>query len=154
MRRNPSRGIEAHRKVMVQIRRQSLTRWLSNEPEPVVDSPAAPAWWARSSLLAPGALLRTLQVCVVRLEAGPSRKNAVRKLLHVGVVVLQGVVIALAFDGDAVLGACEFVLQAQKVFVRLQLRIIFHDQQQAADRSIELSVGGDLLLWSARREQG
>src|ERR1039458_6415677 len=74
------------------------------------------------------------EVCVVRLEASPSRKNAVRKLLHVGVVVLQGVVIALAFDGDAVLGACEFVLQAQKVFVRLQLRIIFHDQQQAADR--------------------
>src|ERR1035438_8343816 len=48
------------------------------------------------------------EVCVVRLEAGPSRKNAVRKLLHVGVVVLQGVVIALAFDGDACVVGAKF----------------------------------------------
>src|SRR5262249_5633249 len=53
---------------------------------------------------------RSLEISVVRLESCPTREQAVGKLLHVGVVVLQRVVVALAFDRNAIFGACQFIL--------------------------------------------
>src|ERR1700688_1968097 len=93
------------------------------------------------------------EVSVIRLESRPSRENVVRKLLDVGVVVLQRVVITLALDRDPVLGAREFVLQAQEILIGPQLRIILHDQQQSAERSVQLPIGRDLFLWRSRRKQ-
>src|SRR5215469_17294330 len=61
--------------------------------------------------------LGSLEVRIIRLEAGPSREDVVGELLDEGVVVLQAVVVTLARDGDAVLGSREFVLQAHEVFV-------------------------------------
>ena len=46
-----------------------------------------------------------LEVIVVAFEAGPSREDVVGEQANVGVVLLNGIVIALAFDGDAVLCA-------------------------------------------------
>src|SRR5438045_1752223 len=66
-----------------------------------------------------------LEVSVIRLEPAPSREQAIRESLDVSVVVLKGVVIPLAFDRNPILGPRKFVLQAQEVFVRLQLRIVF-----------------------------
>src|SRR5262249_12805336 len=60
---------------------------------------------------------------------------------------------AFALDGNAVLRASQFILQPQEVFVRLQLRIVLYDEQQAAQSAIQLAIGGDLLLRSAGREQ-
>jgi hypothetical protein len=58
-----------------------------------------------------------LEVGVVALVAGPSREEAVGELADKGVIRLDGVVVVLAGDGDAVFGAGEFVLQAEEVFV-------------------------------------
>ena len=48
---------------------------------------------------------RSREVGVVHFESRPAGIDVVRKLLDVSVVVLQGVVVTLALDGDAVLGA-------------------------------------------------
>ena len=47
----------------------------------------------------------SLEVVVVALEAGPSGEDVVGEQADVGVVFLNGIVVALAFDGDAVFGA-------------------------------------------------
>src|SRR5215470_6456329 len=72
------------------------------------------------------------EVGVVALEAGPGCEHAVGPLADVGVVGLQGIIVTLACDGDAVFGAGQFVLKAQEVFVRLELGIILDDEEQAA----------------------
>ncbi len=79
----------------------------------------------------------------------PQCRLAVGELLRVGVVVAQRVVVALALDGDAILRAGEFILQSQVMLVGLQLRIVL-DNQQASERSVELSIGGNFLLWQAQ----
>src|SRR6202034_1145239 len=55
-----------------------------------------------------GNLARALgcrEISFVRFETRPASKNTVRELLNVGVVVLQCVVVPLAFDGNPILGA-------------------------------------------------
>src|ERR1019366_2541387 len=96
---------------------------------------------------------RCLEVRRVLLVAGKPRVQAVRELQHIGVVILQRVVIALALDGNPVLRPRQLILQAQKILVRLQLRIILHDQQQPPDRSIQLPVRGHLIGRRLRRKQ-
>src|SRR6266566_7360316 len=59
------------------------------------------------------------EVRVVWLESSPLGKDVIRKLLNVSVVILQSVVIALAFHGDAVFRAGQLILQAQEILVRL-----------------------------------
>ena len=49
---------------------------------------------------------------------------------------MHGFVVAAAFDGDAVFRASQFVLQAEEVFVGFELRIIFDDDQQAAEGGV------------------
>ena len=58
-----------------------------------------------------------LEVGFVAFEAGPAGEDAVGEQADVGVVGLDGVVVALAFHGDAIFGAGQFVLQSQEVFV-------------------------------------
>src|SRR5208282_457575 len=94
------------------------------------------------------------EVGFIGFESGYTSEEAVGELLDVGVVILQGVVVALPFDSDAVLGAGEFVLQSEEVFVGFQLRIILDDHKQAAECSIELAVGSDFLLGCAGGKQG
>jgi len=57
------------------------------------------------------------EVGFVRFESRHLSEKAVGELLNIGVVVLQRVVVALAFDRDAVFCASQFVLQTQKVLV-------------------------------------
>src|SRR5207245_10278101 len=64
------------------------------------------------------------EVRVVWLESSPLGKDVIRKLLNVSVVILQSVVIALAFHGDAIFRAGQLILQAQEILVRLELRVI------------------------------
>ena len=59
---------------------------------------------------------RCLEICRIWLEPRARGKQAGRELLHVRVVILQGVVVALAFDRDSVFSASEFILQAQEIF--------------------------------------
>src|ERR1700755_3316872 len=86
------------------------------------------------------------EISVVSLEACPSGEETVREDLQVGVVVLQSVVVTLTLGRDTIFGSSEFVLQAKEFFVRLQLRVILGDYEQAAEGSIELVVGGNLFL--------
>src|ERR1019366_7272393 len=60
---------------------------------------------------------RRLEVRRVLLVAGKPRIQIVRELQHIGVVILQRVVITFALDGDPVLGPRQLVLQAQKIFI-------------------------------------
>ena len=58
-----------------------------------------------------------LEVRFVAFEARPTGEDAVREEPDVGVVGLDGIVVALAFYGDAIFGAGQFVLKAEEVFV-------------------------------------
>ncbi len=88
--------------------------------------------------------LTGLEVGVVLLEAGDARPDAVGELQDEGVVVLDGVVVALAGHSDAVLRARQLILQAHELLAGAQLRVVFREQQQAANRPVELPVGRDL----------
>jgi len=59
-----------------------------------------------------------LEVGVVAFVAGPAGEEAVGELEDVGVIGPDAVVVIFAGDGDAVFGACEFVLEAEEIFVR------------------------------------
>ena len=62
------------------------------------------------------------------------------------VVFLDFFIVLAALDHDSVFGAGQLVLQSKKVFVGLQIGIIFDHHQEAADSAIELRVGVNLLL--------
>src|SRR5690606_23577280 len=68
------------------------------------------------------------------------RRQVLRELPDVGVVVLHRGDVALALDGDAVLGALQLRLQLQKVLVGLELRIVLRHQQQPADGALQLAL--------------
>src|SRR5450755_277263 len=80
-----------------------------------------------------------LEVGFVAMEAGPAGEEAVGEQADVGVVGLDRIVVALAFDGDAIFGAGQFVLQAQEIFVGFELRVVFHYDEQAAQGAVELA---------------
>src|SRR5260370_4117026 len=58
-----------------------------------------------------------------------------------------------ASHGNAMAGACQFVLQPQEVFIGFELRIILHYDQQPAERAVQLRIGLDLLLRTPRSAQ-
>src|SRR5579863_4510171 len=64
----------------------------------------------------------SFEVGVVASESRKARDDVVWEQADVGVVVLQGLVVATAFDGYPVFCARQLVLQAQEIFIRLQLR--------------------------------
>src|SRR5438270_8469707 len=74
--------------------------------------------------------LRRFKIGVVRFVTHTRGEQARGKLLHVRVVIPKRVVITLALDSNAVFGPCEFVLQAQEVFVGFQLGIILGNGQE------------------------
>jgi hypothetical protein len=66
---------------------------------------------------------------------------------------LKPAVVTFALDRDAVFGSRQLILQAQEVFIRFQLRIVLHDHKQAANCTVQLLIGGDLVRRRASREQ-
>src|SRR2546430_2269070 len=64
------------------------------------------------------------EVRAVRLESSPPGKDVIRKLLNVSVVILESIVVAFALHRDAVFRAGQLILQAQEIFIRLELRVI------------------------------
>src|SRR5690348_17803866 len=62
------------------------------------------------------------EVGVVALEAGPACEGAIGPGTDISVVVLNGVVVTLALDGDAVFRAFEPILQLQKTLIGFELR--------------------------------
>src|SRR5437868_5555761 len=96
---------------------------------------------------------RSSEVRVVSLESAPARKHAIRKESDVRVVVLDGIIVSLALDSDPVFRAGQFVLQAEKVFVRFQLRIVFDNDEQPSKSAIQLIVRGDLIRRSLGTQQ-
>src|SRR5512139_1511209 len=65
---------------------------------------------------------------------------------HRDVVRLDRGDVAVARDGDAVLGAFELRLQVAEQAVCLQLRVVLRAQQQTRDRAGERALRGDELL--------
>src|SRR5919108_5345009 len=76
------------------------------------------------------------------LEAREAGDEAVRKEREARVVVANGLVVAPPLDDDAILRALELGLQAEEVLVALQLGIALHGDQQPAERTAELLLGG------------
>src|SRR5277367_6280520 len=78
------------------------------------------------------------EVGVVAGEAAKAGDEAVGEEGDVGVVVLDGFVVAAALDGDAVFGAGEFVLETHEIFVGFELGIIFGEDKDFGERGFEL----------------
>ena len=78
-----------------------------------------------------------------------ARAGALRDVLYGA-----GFVVAAALDGDAIFGSRQFVLQAHEVLIGFQLRIVFNDDQQSAERRVQLAVGSDFVGGSLRVQQG
>src|SRR5581483_5537090 len=90
---------------------------------------------------------------VVGLESRHARPDAVGELEDKGVVVLDRVVVAFARHCNAIFGPSQLILQTHELLARTQLRVVFRKRQQASQRRVELSVGGDLCLRTLRVEQ-
>src|SRR5713226_1122133 len=121
------------------------------------DTCSSPASALRSGELHLGGLTggrRSCEISLVTLEAGPTGEHAVWEQADIGVVVLQGFVVAPPLDGDAVFCACQLVLQAQKILVGLELRVVLDDHQQATQRAVERIISGDPVSRRAGAEQG
>src|ERR1700686_722170 len=58
-----------------------------------------------------------LKVGWVLFIASPSRIEAVRELKHIGVVILERVVVSLAFDSDTIFGSSQLILETQEIFI-------------------------------------
>jgi len=65
------------------------------------------------------------------LEAEVVRDNVRREFLDPRVERQHGVVVGLTRECDLVLGRGQFLLQAKHVFVRTELRIVFHHGEQS-----------------------
>jgi hypothetical protein len=72
-----------------------------------------------------------LEVFLLLREAADLRPPRAGDAAHVGVVLLDGFVVALALDGQPVLGARQLVHQPLEVGVGLELRIVLADHHQA-----------------------
>src|SRR4249919_2453700 len=68
------------------------------------------------------------------------RRQVHRELADVGVVVLHGLDVAAACDGDAVLRAFKLRLQVAEGLVRLEVGIVLGDDEQAAQRARQLAL--------------
>ena len=69
------------------------------------------------------------------------------------VVLLDALVVAHALDGDAILGAGQFVHQTVELLVGAKLRIVFDDREQPAERGRLLVGGLNRLFGRLGREQ-
>src|SRR6266540_1990839 len=74
------------------------------------------------------------------LEAEHHRREVAGERAHRDVVLLHCPDVAVARHRDAVLGALELRLQLKEVLVRLELRIVLGDHQQARQRAGELAL--------------
>src|SRR6185503_5068615 len=74
------------------------------------------------------------------LVAEHHRRQVGRERAHRDVVLLHRLDEAVARHGDAVLGAFELRLQLEKVPVRLELRVVLDDHQQAGEGAGELAL--------------
>src|ERR1700730_4167888 len=74
------------------------------------------------------------EVRVVTRKSGQAGDDVVGKQRDVGVVVLQDLIVVTTLDGDAIFRACQFILQAHKIFIGFELRIILDDHQQTPER--------------------
>src|SRR5262249_32212563 len=85
---------------------------------------------------------------------GKAGDQAVGEHTDVSVVVLHGIVVAAALDGDAVFGSGQVILKGHEVFVGLEVRIIFDGGQQAAGGGIQLAGCGGLVRGGFGANQG
>ena len=119
-------------------------------PRSVSSSPAQA--WAPAPPAAPGLLgevdrrRRADRLLVVDREVGldvhleQHRRQVGRERTHGGVELLHRLDVAVARDGDAVLGAFELRLQVAEVLVGLEVRIVFGDDQQPRQRRLQLTL--------------
>src|SRR4029453_2612016 len=75
-----------------------------------------------------------------RRKAEHSRNQVCRETTHCHVVILHGIIEVPALDRDPVLRSFQLRLQTEKVLIGLQFWISLHHQQQARERSAQLSL--------------
>ena len=85
------------------------------------------------------------EVRIISFETCHVGPNAVRKLPDEGVVILNRVVVALAFNRDSVFCSGKFVLKTQEILIRTKLRIILDHREKTSEGTVELPVGGNFV---------
>src|SRR5208337_1505531 len=104
-----------------------------------------------------GSLARSLgsnKVSIIPLESSPPGKDVIREKTDVGVVILDGLVIAAALDGDAVFGSGQLVLKGQEVLIGFEIGIVLDDGQQPAQGAIQLAIRSDPVCRRSGAQQG
>src|SRR5208337_426411 len=81
-------------------------------------------------------------------------KDVIREKTDVGVVILDGLVIAAALDGDAVFGSGQLVLKGQEVLIGFEIGIVLDDGQQPAQGAIQLAIRSDPVCRRSGAQQG
>ena len=66
------------------------------------------------------------------------RDEILRKFSDENIVALNGVVVIGARDGDAIFRSFELILQREKIFVRLEIGIVFRHRQKISDARAQL----------------
>ncbi len=74
------------------------------------------------------------------------RDDVLGEELQLGVVVLNGLVVDAARLQDPVFGAFQLELQALEVLIGLEIGVVLHDNEQAAEGAVDAIVGGDLVF--------
>src|SRR5580698_3298641 len=91
------------------------------------------------------AVLRiALEVLIPDMESCEVGPDAGGKLLHVGVVVLEGRVVPLTSDRDTILRPCKLIGQTHELLVALEVRILLLQAEEGAKGDVELGVGVDV----------
>ena len=90
------------------------------------------------------AVLRiALEVLIPDMESCEVGPDAGGKLLHVGVVVLEGRVVPLTSDRDTILRPCKLIGQTHELLVALEVRILLLQAEEGAQGDVELGVSVD-----------
>src|SRR5213596_446608 len=133
-----------------------LSCWTATTKAPRAHAAATegPSHCAAHSATSQGALLRKIHLRCLRRARGlqlevrprPLADDFCRQHLgeaaYIGVVAVHGVVVVLAGDGDAVLGALELVLERPEILVRLELRVALRDGERSEEHTSELQSHG------------
>jgi hypothetical protein len=86
----------------------------------------------------------SLEVLIPVMEAGHIRPDAIGELANVDVVVLEDLVVALAFDGDAVFGSGQLIGEPGELLVALQVGVLLLEPEERPKGDVELGVGVDV----------
>src|SRR5688572_27676775 len=86
------------------------------------------------------------KVRIISVKTEQCSRYIVRKQIDARVIALNRLIISPPRLRNSIFGARELMLQVHEVLIRSQLRIIFREYEQPADRAVETRICRDALL--------